>query len=118
MRDVRIDVLLAGAAVLVQPFGELDVATAAELEAAINGVEQTGESVIVLDLRGVDFIDSTGLRTVLALSMPRRRPGPEVAVVRGPDQVQRIFELTGTTDRVRFVDDPSEVIGNSVATGA
>jgi anti-sigma B factor antagonist len=84
--------------------GELDLATVPVAEQAINRV---GDDVktLVLDLRKLSFLDSSGLRLILATddaSGSRR-----VVVVRGPAQVDRVFELTGTGARLEIVDDPS-----------
>ena len=49
----------------VAPAGELDIATAAALERELASVGATDAATIVLDLSGLTFIDSTGLRIVL-----------------------------------------------------
>jgi anti-anti-sigma factor len=57
----------------------------------------------VLDLRGVSFIDSTGLRLALDLDAAARGDGFRVELIPGPPQVQRIFDLTGALDQLPFV---------------
>jgi anti-anti-sigma factor len=58
---------------------------------------------VVLDLREVSFIDSTGLRAVLEIDSAGRAAGVEFAMVPGPAGVQRIFDLTGTDAALRFI---------------
>ena len=59
---------------------------------------------VVLDLRGVTFIDSAGVRLVLEAM----RALPEFAVVPGGPEVPRVFRLVGLDERVRIVDRPPD----------
>jgi anti-anti-sigma factor len=56
----------------------------------------------VVDLAGLRFIDSTGLRTLIQAHVRAEREGQELVLVPGPDSVQRVFELTRTVDVLRF----------------
>jgi len=81
--------------VVVAPAGELDLASAAMLEREIRELPGDVERVVV-DLRKVEFIDSTGLRMLLSVRNGAKRERRRLCVVPGPPRVQRIFELTGT----------------------
>jgi anti-anti-sigma factor len=59
---------------------------------------------LILDLRGLEFMDSTGLRLILDYDSQARNNGFSIALIRGPSAVQRIFDLTGTTAQLPFVD--------------
>lgn len=59
---------------------------------------------MTLDLRDVCFLDSTGLRMILDWDAASRADGFAFSVVAGPPTVQRVFELTGTTERITFVE--------------
>jgi anti-sigma B factor antagonist len=85
--------------------GELDLATMPAFEDALCRAEADGRA-IVLDLSGLDFIDSRGLAMVLALDWRLRERGGQLVIVRGPRAVQRMFELTGMSERFDFVDGP------------
>ena len=50
------------------------------------------------------FLDSTGLRFVLELDGATKAGGEELALIRGPDVVHRIFEITQVAERLRFVE--------------
>jgi stage II sporulation protein AA (anti-sigma F factor antagonist) len=89
-------------AVRIRVLGDLDLASAPALERALSDVEATDAKSMVLDLDGLDFMDSTGLRTVLAADMRSRADGGRMAVTRGSPQVQRLFELVGADRRLRF----------------
>ena len=84
--------------------GELDLATVPVAEQAINRVAENVKT-LVLDLRKLSFLDSSGLR--LILSTDEAVGSRRVVIVRGPAQVDRVFDLTGTGARLDIVDDPS-----------
>ena len=93
--------------VTVVVVGELDLATADMLGHAMAQVRAAGFTDIALDLRGVDFIDSTGLRILLSLRNAAKRNGHALTLLSPAPTVQRIFAITGT--RVLFdwrVDHP------------
>jgi anti-anti-sigma factor len=100
----RIDVEPARDSVRVAPVGELDIATVEKLRAEVDRLRESGFTKLVLDLRGVRFLDSTGLRLVLELDAAAREAGQELAIIRGPAVVQRIFDVTQVSDRLNFVD--------------
>jgi anti-sigma B factor antagonist len=94
MRDFAVDVDtdVAGAA-LVEVSGELDLATSGELEAALERVSAGGR--IVIDLTNCDFLDSSGLRVLLAGAERAEGEGGEVSVVAPDPGIRRVLELTG-----------------------
>jgi anti-sigma B factor antagonist len=79
--------------------GELDGASADELDAVIQQVEETDVGRIVVDLSGVSFIDSTGLSALL--SAKKRSPGRLSYIPSNHDAVTRLLELTGTIATLR-----------------
>jgi anti-sigma B factor antagonist len=89
--------------------GELDIASAPRFEEGLVEVEADTPGVLVLDLRRVDFIDSTGLRSVIAADERARSAGRRLVVVRGPAAVERVFNVTQLDRRLEIVDDPESV---------
>lgn len=86
-----------GAAAIVTAQGELDLATAGRLEEALLTAEVGSRHGVLLDLCGVDFIDSTGLRVVLG-SIRRLTEEARSLTVACPDgPVRRLFQLTALT---------------------
>jgi anti-anti-sigma factor len=104
----RIETRKHGDATVVVPHGELDLSTAPTLDLALEAV--SAADVVVLDLRGLTFIDSTGLRTVVRFYVRARERGERFVVVRGNPMVQRVFELAGLPDRLAMVPDQLMVI--------
>lgn len=82
----------------VQIRGEIDLATAPELEAQVAGAFAGGPSSVVLDLAGLTFIDSSGLRALVALSNQAGSLGTSLALKNVPRHAQRVLDLTGLTD--------------------
>jgi anti-anti-sigma factor len=89
--------------------GELDISSAPQLEEALGRIEADSPALLLLDLRGLAFMDSTGLRTVVSADQRAREQGRRLAVVRGPDAVDRIFTVTRLDERLELVDDPTAV---------
>lgn len=84
--------------------GELDLTSAPIFEREVKAAESVNPGRLVLDLSGLEFMDSTGLR---ALLLARERAASNVhqlVLRRGPRQVQRVLELTQTLDAFEFED--------------
>jgi anti-sigma B factor antagonist len=88
----------------VAPVGELDLATVPILETHITAARERGSRWVILDLRGLEFMDSTGLRCILDHDADARRDGFKIALIQGTPAVQRLFEITGTESRLVFVE--------------
>jgi anti-sigma B factor antagonist len=80
--------------------GELDLASTPILQGAIASLSaaMNGTRAITLDLSGLQFIDSTGLRAILATRELCQANGHEFSLVPGPPNVQRLFEITNLLD--------------------
>lgn len=89
--------------------GELDLSTAERVETELARVEGEGPATIVLDLKQVTFLDSSGLRTIVAADHRAKSANRRFAVVRGPQAIQRIFEITHLDDQLELVDELAEL---------
>jgi anti-sigma B factor antagonist len=101
---LRCEVVPEREAVRVRPVGTLDMATAPLLESKLAELRTAGFRDLIVDLRGLDFMDSTGLRLVLRWDAAARADGFQVGFVPGSPQIQRVFEVTGTAEHVPFLD--------------
>jgi anti-anti-sigma factor len=63
-----------------------------------------------LDLRKLNFMDSTGLRLLVQADARARESGHRLAIVRGPEAVHRVLEITGLDAKLDLIDDPGDVI--------
>jgi anti-sigma B factor antagonist len=95
--------------------GELDIASAGQVERELTRVEADAPPTLVLDLRGLAFMDSTGLRIVVAADARAREGSRKLVVVRGPEAVQRIFRMTRLDERLDMVDDPADAASVSAS---
>jgi anti-anti-sigma factor len=92
-------------AVHVELAGELDIATAAQLDDEMQRLEAEGRQLVVLDLRPLEFMDSSGLRALLSADSRARELGRRLVIVRGDDRVQRVLRITRLDERLELVDD-------------
>ncbi len=86
---------------IVQPHGELDLATVEPLLAALDEIEDAGR--LVLDLRGLSFLDSTGLRMLVALHRRSQRDGFQLMLVAPTAPADRAIVLSGLDHVLPFV---------------
>ena len=110
MANLELETTHDGKVAVVAPTGELDLSGAAVLQAELDRLAEDNElGGVVLDLRGLEFMDSSGLRLVVLADMQAREAGRRFALVRGEETVHRVFEITRMSDRLEFVDDPGEL---------
>lgn len=91
-----------GDAVIVVLAGEFDLATAAPVREALGRAIGQQQERLVVDLRSVTFIDSSGLHTILDAYRLCRDTGPRLTIRPGPPNVQQVFELTNLLDSLPF----------------
>jgi anti-sigma B factor antagonist len=75
--------------------GELDLSTAATFHDAVSALIEDGWTSIVVDLSGLSFMDSSGLRATFELDGEATRRGVTLRLTGASDQVQRLFAMTG-----------------------
>jgi anti-sigma B factor antagonist len=101
--EFHIDVEREPGGARVRPIGELDLATVPSLEQELSRLRESGLRSVVLDLRGLTFMDSTGLSLTLRWSLEASRDGFDFSLVRGEGAIRRLFELTGMDGRLPFL---------------
>jgi anti-anti-sigma factor len=101
---LRVHIELTADGAVVSLTGELDLASSPLLEQALHDLEQAGCKRVVVDLREVYFMDSTGLRTLLIAHKRAVQSDIAFCLRRGPHQVQRLFELTRSIETFDFLD--------------
>ena len=107
--EFRVDVTTHNGAVVLAVQGELDLASSAALEEELDRVRERGE-LVILDLRELDFMDSTGLSVLVKAHQRAEETGGRFGLVRGRPQVQRLLTLTGVASRIEMADSPEELI--------
>lgn len=107
---LRIDVRSERDRVVLGLHGELDLLGAPLLQKEIEQVEGDGPGIIVLDLQDLQFVDSAGLRVILAAHERSQQHGRELALTRGTEQVQRLFTIAGVSEHLRIILSPDELL--------
>jgi anti-anti-sigma factor len=97
---------------LVALQGELDLLTVSKVAEVLDGLEPRADGVrhVVLDLRGLTFMDVVGLKELIRQNEFARSNHHNLAVVRGSPAIQRVLELTGVENLLVLVDDPDDLI--------
>ncbi len=97
---------------LVALRGELDLLTVSKVAEVLDGLELRADGLrhVVLDLRGLTFMDVLGLKELIRQNEYARSNRHNLAVVRGTAAIQRILELTGVEGVLVLVDDPDDLV--------
>ncbi len=106
MAALTLDTSRDGETAVIALGGELDVAGVAALHREIEALET---EAIVVDLRGLAFMDSSGLRALVVSAQRAQDAGRRFALVPGAAQVMRVFDLTRMRERLEFVAAPADV---------
>ena len=102
--DFAVSAEPVGSAYVVRPVGELDLGTVDQLSATLAARPDTCRR-LVLDLSGLTFFDTSGMRLVVETLQDAQRFGIELALVKGSEDVQRLFALAGMDGRLPFFDE-------------
>lgn len=90
--------------------GELDLASAPVLEEHLAEAFRSAGGAVIVDLRELEFIDSTGLSVLVKAHQQAQETGCDFGIVNGGAQVRRLLSLTGVTERLRVADEPDELL--------
>ena len=96
--------------VVLRLTGELDLASSPILERALEAPEIAATPLLVLDLDGLRFVDSTGLRIILLAHESARGRGQEFAITPGSAQVQRLLSITSVAEHMRVIAAPDDLL--------
>jgi len=90
--------------------GALDLLRAYDFDDAMRRIERSAPGRLLLDLRSLEFMDTTGLSRIMAVRRRCRRNGRRLVVVRGRQAVHRIFTMSSADEQFELVGDPSEAL--------
>jgi anti-sigma B factor antagonist len=93
-----------GERLVVRARGELDLASAAGFEAKLRDAIRANSFGVILDLGGVTFIDSTGLRVLISAATLSHASRRELIVLQGSAQVKQVIEASGVEGLLPLVD--------------
>jgi anti-anti-sigma factor len=104
-----VDVRSQGDTPILAVTGELDLASTPTLEQELERVRTKGPSLIIIDLRELEFMDSTGLSVLIRAHQQAQQGGYRLGIVNGSRQIRRLLTLTGVADRLTIVERPEDL---------
>jgi anti-sigma B factor antagonist len=108
--DFRVETHTTGRVTTVTVSGELDLVSSPAFAQALERLGETEADLVLLDLRGLEFMDSTGLHLLVKAQQRAHESGRRFAVIRGSEQVDRLLNLTGVAELLKIVDSPEELL--------
>jgi len=108
--DFGVETHTSGRLTTLTVTGELDLVSSPVLEREIERANGLDTDLILLDLRGLEFMDSTGLHLLVKAHQSAEQAGHRLALTKGSEQVQRLLDLTGVGELVRIVESPEELL--------
>jgi anti-anti-sigma factor len=102
--NLSVRVTWDGPLVALSVYGELDMASSGLLVEQLRIAEDSDAEQIVLDLSELEFIDSTGLTTIVAATRRSSENGNRLVGLRAGGQVKRVLEITGIDQVVSWLD--------------
>ena len=109
--NFNVDVHNGQRAVVIEVSGELDLASSPALEQELERCSGSEAEVVIVDLRKLEFMDSTGLSVLVRAHQRATEGGSRFGIVKGPPQVQRLLDLTGVARRLTMADSADELLG-------
>jgi anti-sigma B factor antagonist len=107
---LAIDVVADGKTVTLVLEGELDLATAPSLRSCVESLDH-GWDLVVVDLAGLTFMDSTGVALIAHVYGRSTKPGHPGIELRDPQPpVLRVLEITGFGELVEVTPEPRRVM--------
>ena len=93
--------------------GALDLVRAYDFDDAMRRIERAAPGRLLLDLRRLEFLDTTGLSRIVAVRRRCRRSGRRLVIVRGSLAVQRLFAMSSDDEQFELVGDPAEALATA-----
>lgn len=90
--------------------GELDITCAYTFDSKLREVEEREPRTLLIDVRGLEFIDSAGMARILAAHRRARRAGRRLVLTRGSRSVQRVLSLAALDDVLEIVPEPNTLL--------
>ena len=100
---------------LVSIVGSVDSLTANDLQTAMAGAVQNGQTRLVADFSGVEYTSSAGLRVILATVKELRQKGGDLRIAGVRPNVLRVLEVSGLTSILKLFPDADAALTSFVS---
>lgn len=104
MSDFRFETSQRGDEHFVRLFGAFDITGFKQVDEELGRIQADGRPTVTLDLRGLTFIDSSGIRVILRADARARALGKRLRLTAGPERVHKVFQITRLDDQLEFVE--------------
>jgi anti-sigma B factor antagonist len=101
---LQTEVTHTGDGLVVALVGEVDLSTCPVARSLFDSIDWSSLAHLTVDLRRVQFMDSSGLHLLLGVRDAARAGAVSLDLIAGPDAVRRVFDLTGTASQFTWVD--------------
>jgi anti-anti-sigma factor len=109
VRIFQVDIQQASGGATVAVSGEIDLSVIEELDGHLAPILADSPDPLVIDLRQVTFVDSSGLRFLLKLNEGAKADARRFVLVAAGDPVIRVLQLAGVDGRLEVVADPADL---------
>ena len=109
MADLGIETRAEDDVTVIVLSGEFDLAGVEEFDSELAKREAGGPKVVLVDLSGLHFMDSSGLRALVMADQRAKKAGRRLAIVPGPPSVRRVFEITQLEGRLDLIENASSL---------
>ena len=106
---VRVRARTSGDRTVLAVAGEVDLASAPVLQAAVTGALEGGAAELLIDLSDTEFMDSAGLHLLMETQREAGRLRRRLAIVCPPGAVRRLFDIAGVAGTLPVHDDARSV---------
>lgn len=98
--------------------GELDMLVLPQMSEQVDRILRQAPEALVIDLRELDFMDSSGVHAILSADRACREQGTRLVLIRGGTVIDRLFRMCGLERRFDFIRDPDELRGDATIVAA
>jgi anti-anti-sigma factor len=105
MANFEVDAEQRSGELMIRLSGDLDLGAFDTVDEVLTSAQSNGNRSVRIDLRGLQFIDSSGIRLLLMANERAKSSGHELFIIRGSERIQRVFALTDLDGRLPFCDD-------------
>jgi anti-anti-sigma factor len=101
--------------VIIALHGELDISARPRLAAEVDQVLTGRPLVLAIDLRGLSFMDSSGIHVMVTAGRRCQQRGQRFFLIRGGPQIDRLLAASGLEGYFETVDDPDQLADGALA---